>query len=310
VGVFFGAASTLFRSVNDPCADVLAPIGAATQEVALNASLADFDVTGTDLTWYSDATLTTEVAETLVFDQVGEFTYYVTQTVGECTSEALAITVTVVDPCDNLVVPVFSPVNPICQGGFLLALPTTSTNGITGTWSPALNNMDTTTYEFTPNAGQCAEEVEMTIEVTPNVVPEFMPVAPICAGDDLVLPSSMNGIAGTWSPAPNNEETTTYEFTPNAGQCAASVSMTIVVNVVNTPIVESPQTMTEGQMISDNVVTDVTGTLTWYSDEDLTTEVEDTFVLTEGAHTFWVTQTIGDCTSEATQVEVEVTLST
>src|SRR5690554_2647564 len=32
--------------------------------------------------------------------------------------------------------------------------------------------------------------------------------------------------------------------------------------------------------------------------------------LFRSTHTFWVTQTIGDCTSEATQVEVEVTLST
>lgn len=217
-----------------------------------------------------------------------------------------------IDPCPETITPVFTQVSAICVGDSLAPLPTTSTNGITGTWSPALDNTQTTTYTFTPDAEQCAEEVQMTIVVNPTTTPTFSQVAPICAGDDLApLPTmSTQNITGTWSPALNNMETTTYEFTPDAGQCATSFSMTIVVNVVTPPTVDSPQTMTDGQTVADIVVTDVTGTLTWYSDEDLTTEVEETFVLEEGTYTFWVTQTIGDCTSEATQVEVEVTLST
>lgn len=232
-----------FEPFVDPCADITTPVGDAIQTLDLGDTLADLDVTGTDLTWYSDVALTTEVAETLVFDQVGEFTYYVTQTVGDCTSDALAITVTVVDPCaGGMVVPVFSPVNSICQGGFLLALPTTSTNGITGTWSPALNNMETTTYEFTPDAGQCATTVTMTIEV----------------------------------------------------------------NVVTPPTAESPQTLVAIiQTVEDIVVTDVTGTLTWYDADG--NVVDDSTILEEGTYTFYVTQTIGDCESEATEVVVVVT---
>jgi gliding motility-associated-like protein len=53
-------------------------------------------------------------------------------------------------------VPVFTAIPPICPGGFLFPLSTTSMNSITGTWSPALNNSATTTYTFTPDAGQCA----------------------------------------------------------------------------------------------------------------------------------------------------------
>src|SRR5690606_22970260 len=82
-------------------------------------------------------------------------------------------------------VPVFMQVAPICAGDSLAPLPTTSTNGITGTWSPALNNMETTTYEFTPDTGQCAETTTMTISVNPTTIPTFSQVAPICAGDDL-----------------------------------------------------------------------------------------------------------------------------
>ena len=53
-------------------------------------------------------------------------------------------------------------------GDPLAALPTTSTNGITGTWAPALNNTATTTYTFTPAAGQCATTATLTITVNPT----------------------------------------------------------------------------------------------------------------------------------------------
>jgi gliding motility-associated-like protein len=66
------------------------------------------------------------------------------------------------------VTPTFNAVAPICAGATLSALPTTSTNGITGTWSPALNNTATTTYTFTPSAGQCATTSTLTITVNPN----------------------------------------------------------------------------------------------------------------------------------------------
>ena len=46
-------------------------------------------------------------------------------------------------------------------------MPTNSTNGIVGTWSPALNNTATTTYTFTPSSGQCATTATMTITINP-----------------------------------------------------------------------------------------------------------------------------------------------
>jgi autotransporter-associated beta strand protein len=52
--------------------------------------------------------------------------------------------------------PTFNSIADICYGATLSPLPTISTNGITGTWSPTLNNTLTTEYTFTPTAGQCA----------------------------------------------------------------------------------------------------------------------------------------------------------
>ncbi|HLF53301.1 beta strand repeat-containing protein, partial [Flavobacterium sp.] len=94
------------------------------------------------------------------------------------TSSIFAYTLTGTAPClDDTslatvninpgITPTFDAVSPICTGATLLALPTTSNNGYTGTWSPALNNTATTTYTFTPSVGQCATTTTMTITVNP-----------------------------------------------------------------------------------------------------------------------------------------------
>jgi hypothetical protein len=129
------------------------------------------------------------------------------------------------------VTPTFTAVAAICAGGSLSALPTTSNNGITGTWLPALDNTATTTYTFTPTAGQCATTTTLTITVNPNVTPTFTAVAPICYGGSLTaLPTtSNNGITGTWSPALNNTVTTTYTFTPTVELCATTTTLPITV---------------------------------------------------------------------------------
>ena len=127
--------------------------------------------------------------------------------------------------------PTFSAVAAICSGESLSILPTISNNGITGTWSPALDNTATTTYTFTP-ATECATTATLTITVNPIITPTFSAVAAICSGESLsTLPTtSNNSITGTWSPVLDNTATTTYTFTPTAGQCATTATLTITVN--------------------------------------------------------------------------------
>jgi hypothetical protein len=145
------------------------------------------------------------------------------------------------------VTPTFTAVAAICSGGSLSALPTTSENSYTGTWSPALNNAATTEYTFTPTAGLCATTAVMTITVNSNVTPTFTAVAAICSGASLsALPTtSNNSITGTWSPALNNTATTIYTFTPTAGQCATTATLTITVNTC-------PDTFTWKAVPADN----------------------------------------------------------
>jgi len=145
---------------------------------------------------------------------------------------------------DSSVTPTFTTVAAQCSGAAIAALPTTSNNGIIGTWSPAINNTATTTYTFTPTAGQCATTTTMTITITPNVTPTFTAVAAQCSGVAIAaLPTtSNNGIIGTWSPAINNTATTTYTFAPTAGQCATTTTMTITVNPLPTVVANATST--------------------------------------------------------------------
>jgi gliding motility-associated-like protein len=151
------------------------------------------------------------------------------------------------------ITPTFNQLGPFCQGSTAPSFPNTSSEGITGVWGPPGINtgaIGTNTYVFVSNPGQCANNVSMAITVNPFLAPVFPVQEPICAGDNLVLPIiSNNGITGTWTPAINNTNTTTYTFTPSAGQCSSTTSMTV--QVFATPIIEAGNNVTicEGSSI-------------------------------------------------------------
>ncbi len=191
--------------------------------------------------------------------------------------------------------PTFTQVNPICDGDPLAALPTTSNNGVTGTWSPAINNTSTTLYTFTPTAGVCATTATMTITVTPNTTPTFTPVAAICDGDPLAaLPTtSTNGVTGTWSPAINNTSTTLYTFTPTAGLCATTTTMTITVNPIVAPTFTQVNAICDGGALAALPTTSTNGvTGTWSPAINNTSTTLYTFTPIAGACATTTTMTI------------------
>ncbi|UMY66100.1 glycine-rich domain-containing protein [Flavobacterium sp. HJ-32-4] len=77
--------------------------------------------------------------------------------------DTVSVPVTVSPP---YIVPTFTQRPPVCKDMPMAALPTTSLNGITGTWSPAINTSQTTTYTFTPTNGQCALPTTMTVPLS------------------------------------------------------------------------------------------------------------------------------------------------
>jgi hypothetical protein len=94
-------------------------------------------------------------------------TYTFTPAAGQC---ALPFTMSIV--ITTQITPTFTQIGPLCQNSTAPTLPLTSTNGITGTWSPATINTSvagSTTYTFTPAAGQCALPFTMSIVITTQI---------------------------------------------------------------------------------------------------------------------------------------------
>lgn len=115
--------------------------------------------------------------------------------------------------------PLFTQAGPYCSGAMIPALPTASTNGITGTWSPALNNTATTTYTFSPSPGQCATGTQtMTIQINP--APRGTETVAICYGESYTF----NGLTYTVS---NYSATDTF---PGPGGCDSIVTLNLTVS--------------------------------------------------------------------------------
>lgn len=177
--------------------------------------------------------------------KVDRVTYKDTMT-GFC-PEVITRTFTVYDACDNssfctqeikllqLTLPVFEAFGPYCLLSTPDILPDTSLNGIKGTWSPATidtKTKGTKTYTFTPDADQCADPLNVAIEVTDEIKPVFLALGPFCVNSntgDLPLVSD-NNITGTWNPGKIGTGTIgkfDYLFTPDPDQCAVPVVIVI-----------------------------------------------------------------------------------
>ena len=211
---------------------------------------------------------------TPALDNTMRTTYTFTSGVDPCAITTMTIEV------NQVVIPMFTQVDPICAGDVLAPLPTTSLNGITGTWSPALDNTRRTTYTFTPDVDPCTTIVTMTIEVNQLIMPMFTQVDPICLGDVLApLPTfSLNGITGFWTPALDDTTTTTYTFTPDVDPCATLATMIIVVNPIITPTFTQVDPICAGDVLAPLPTTSLNGiTGVWSPALDNTTTTTYTF---------------------------------
>jgi gliding motility-associated-like protein len=93
----------------------------------------------------------------------GKTTYTFNPDQGQCaTTTSRIITV------DPPVIPTFTQIGPLLQNSLAPALPSKSTNGIAGTWSPSTINTTlagTATYTFTPAQNECAKTTTMAIAI-------------------------------------------------------------------------------------------------------------------------------------------------
>jgi gliding motility-associated-like protein len=192
-----------------------------------------------------------------IVDNANNGTYTFTPNTGQC-ANSTTFTVTITPQITPTFT--FGTTLSICSGGTVPALPTSSSNSITGTWSPAIvDNANSGTYTFTPNTGQCANTTTFTVTITPQITPTFTfgTTLSICSGGIVpALPtSSSDSITGTWSPAiVDNANNGTYTFTPNTGQCANTTTFTVTVTPQTIPTFGFGTTLTNCQGVSAQVL--------------------------------------------------------
>ena len=138
--------------------------------------------------WSSSNTGIATVSNTGLVSAISFGTATITYTASTGCSGTTTVNVT------NPTAPTFNPIAAVCSGG-IISLPGTSTNNIQGTWSPAVNNTQTTTYTFTPSAGQCATTAQQTVNVNPN---------PTISGANSLCPNASIQLTGSGTAAANN----------------------------------------------------------------------------------------------------------
>ena len=164
----------------------------------------------------------------------------------------------------TIVYPNFGNVGPFCQGTSY-TLPSVSLNNVDGVWSPAFNNQSSGTYFFLPNDTTCNQPLQLTVQIVPQITPIFNFATSLCENDNLLFPvSTPTGAFGTWSPAFDNQNTTTYTFTPTistpAVGCPTPAQHTVNIIPSTVPIFSLLDSIClNGQltfpMVSDNSIT-------------------------------------------------------
>ncbi|HAH24217.1 MAG TPA: hypothetical protein DCL77_10770, partial [Prolixibacteraceae bacterium] len=198
----------------------------------------------------------------------------------------------------------------------IAALPTTSTNGISGSWSPAINNTATTEYTFTPDEGQCATSVNITIDINDKIIPTFSAIGPLCmnSAPPILSLTSNNGITGTWDPPTINTTEAgiaEYTFTPTNGLCATKAILHIESVMLIAPVAS---VTTKPDCILTTGIIEVTsplGTNYEYSLDGLTFQGSPIFTsLLPGTYGVRVKEKANGCISAPTFLTVTPALAT
>jgi gliding motility-associated-like protein len=154
--------------------------------------------------------------------------------------------------------PSFSLPSALCIGD-TYTLPVVSNEGLSGAWSQPFNSQQTTSYTFTPSSNGltyinqgvvCPVDGSYSIGINLPVTPIFTLPDSLCVNNNFVFPfASNNNISGTWAPAFNNQQTTTYTFTPSINTCTPAVQHTIIISPLSNPIFSLPTAICQSEVI-------------------------------------------------------------
>lgn len=188
---------------------------------------------------------------------------------------------------------------------------------------------ETTTFwveAYNLNTGCVSERIPVTVTVTPvaDISAEETEFE-ICAGNTATLSAASDSTVNWYDTADgaepifSGEEFTTpilnstthyWAEASGEGECVSGrIEFTVNVNASpDVPEAQPIQAYVEGMILADFEV-EHTGTLHWYADEELTVELPDTTPVVIHT-TYYVTQSLGDCESEATEIMADNFLNT
>jgi gliding motility-associated-like protein len=246
--------------INPPSTSVLT---CTTTSISLTAS------GGTSYSW-SNGNAVVGTAATLAVTAPGTYTVTATAANGCADTEMETITQNIVAP----IVSISNGSNTTVLDCNTSQISLTGNGGLSVTWSNASGTLSNNASLLVTNAGSytytgtdangCFSTETVIITFSPNTDPLFTQIPDICVNGNFSLPSiSNNGVQGTWTPSPNFTTTTTYTFQPNAGLCANSTDMTVVVHEY--PVISTlNDTICFGQNTSIVTTVDLAGgTYTW-----------------------------------------------
>jgi gliding motility-associated-like protein len=331
-----GCQQTTGVTITQP-ALVAAPTASNPAAICTGGVIPTLTATGTNIQWYSDAALTTQVGTGNSFTPsisnatAGSFTFYATQTSGSCQSAATAVTITI-NP--SPATPTISGTLTFCAGSNTI-LTSSSASGnqwllngspISGATSQTLTVSTAGNYTVQVTSGSCsATSTVATVIQTTVPTPTIAGTLTFCAGGNTTLTSSatsgnqwlLNGspIAGATNQTLTVTAAGNYSVAVTVSGCSATSAVaTVTQTTVTAPVASNPAAICTGGVIPTLTATGTA--IKWYSDAALTTQVGSGNSFTPsinnavaGNTIFYATQTSGSCESAATAVTITINAS-
>jgi hypothetical protein len=300
---------------------------ASNQTACFGSSIPDLVAIGSNVTWYSDAALTTVVGtgNNLATGQttVGVYTYYVTESLNGCEGPAISVTLEIY----ALPIAPTASNQTACFGSSIPDLTASGSGNNLATGQTAAGVY--TYYATNTDVNGCESNSSLvTLEIY------ALPIAPTASNQTACFGSSIpdltaSGSNVTWySDAAlttavgtgNNLATgqtaagvyTYYATNTDVNGCESSaISVTLTINSFTTIPTASNQTACFGSTIPDLSASGIGTSFTWYSDAGLTVVAGtgspfSTGQTAVGIYTYYVTESQNGCESPAATVVLEI----
>jgi hypothetical protein len=313
-------------------ASLPAPTGPSTQTICGSGTLANLQVTGSNIKWFDAETDGNELQLTDVLED--GVTYYAAQqsTINCGSGSRLAVTVVLLP--EGLSSPVANTPQTFCNGATVANL---VAQGANIRWYTALTGgtelestdalVDGTTYYAAQSAGNCESIsrtavtviLESNIELgAPNIPSQSLCLAATLA--DIAIPSAINANNVVWydaaiegtllsldTPIPAAGGTF-YAALTAGGTCESATRTAVTIAVISTspsaaPDVDTPQDFCAGATIANIVVPN--NQIVWYATNTSTDRLPEGTILSEGS--YFAAQLAGTCESVSRR-EVVITI--